>query len=74
VVAVDLPSGLDADAGAPAGGGPAVRADVTVSLLGPKVGFDVPGAEGWTGRVLVGDIGVPRALLDRHATPSGGSA
>ncbi len=74
VVAVDVPSGLDADTGAPAGGGSAVRADVTVSFLGPKAGFDAPSAADHLGRVVVGDIGVPRALLDRHATLRGGSA
>ncbi len=70
VVAVDVPSGLDADTGRPAGGGdgPAVRADLTVSLMGPKAGFADPASRRWTGRVLVGDIGVPRAILDRHAS------
>ena len=68
VVAVDVPSGLDADTGRPAGGAAAVRADVTVSLMGPKAGFADAASAQWTGRVLVGDIGVPRAILDRHAT------
>ena len=70
VVAVDVPSGLDADTGRPAGGGdgPAVRADLTVSLMGPKAGFADVASRRWTGRVLVGDIGVPRAILDRHAS------
>jgi NAD(P)H-hydrate epimerase len=68
VIAVDVPSGLDADTGEPAGDGPAVRADVTVSFLGPKAGFAAAGADAWTGRVVVGDIGVPREVLDRHAS------
>lgn len=70
VVAVDVPSGLDADTGRPAGAGegPAVRADVTVSLMGPKAGFADAASREWTGRVLVGDIGVPRVILDRHAS------
>lgn len=68
VVAVDLPSGLDADTGRPAGDGPAVRADVTVSFLGPKAGFAAAGADAWTGLLVVGDIGVPREVLDRHAS------
>ena len=45
-----------------------MRADVTVSLMGPKAGFADAASAQWTGRVGVGDIGVPRAILDRHAT------
>lgn len=61
VFAVDLPSGLDCDAGAALG--PCVRADVTGTFVARKVGFDQPGADALTGPVHVLDIGVPRALL-----------
>lgn len=57
VVAVDIPSGLDCDLGvAP---GPAVRAALTVTFAARKKGFDVSGAEAYTGVVKVADIGVP---------------
>ena len=57
VVAVDIPTGLDCDTGqAP---GPTVRADLTVTFLARKAGFDAPGAGEYTGRVIVADIGVP---------------
>ena len=57
VVAVDIPSGLDCDTGqAP---GPVVRADLTVTFVARKKGFDAPGAATWTGAVEVADIGVP---------------
>ena len=61
VFAVDLPSGLDCDTGRPLG--PCVRADVTGTFVTRKIGFDQPGADAFTGRVHVLDIGVPRALL-----------
>ncbi len=66
VVAVDTPTGLDCDTGAPLGE-TVVRADVTVTMCGAKVGFDAPGADAYTGRVEVGSIGVPDALLARFA-------
>ena len=62
VLALDLPSGLDADLGVPQGA--AVRATVTATFVAPKVGFAAPGAAAFTGEVRVVDIGVPRRLLD----------
>ena len=61
VFAVDLPSGLDCDTGTAAGD--CVRADLTATFVARKIGFDRPGASGWTGEVHVVDIGVPRRLL-----------
>jgi NAD(P)H-hydrate epimerase len=61
VFAVDLPSGLDCDTGAPLG--PCVRARETGTFVAPKKGFEVPTAAEYTGRVHVVDIGVPRKLL-----------
>jgi NAD(P)H-hydrate epimerase len=57
VLALDIPSGLDADTGEPVG--PTIRADQTVTFAAPKVGFRNPAAAGWLGRVHVVDIGVP---------------
>ncbi|HEX6263161.1 MAG TPA: NAD(P)H-hydrate dehydratase [Actinomycetota bacterium] len=62
VVAVDIPSGVEGDTGAVRG--PAVRAEVTVTLAAPKVGVVLyPGAE-FAGRVEVADIGIPADLLE----------
>jgi NAD(P)H-hydrate epimerase len=58
VVAVDIPSGLDADAGRPLGA--AVRADVTVTMAFPKAGFYVADGPAHCGTVRVVDIGIPR--------------
>jgi NAD(P)H-hydrate epimerase len=68
IVAVDVPSGMDADTGLPVAGGSAdevIRAVETVSMCGGKVGFGV-GKE-FVGKVVVGDIGAPRELLEACA-------
>jgi NAD(P)H-hydrate epimerase len=62
VLALDLPSGLDADTGTPLG--VAVRARTTVTFVAPKVGFARPSARDYTGAVQTVDIGVPRMLLE----------
>ncbi|MDB5352523.1 MAG: yjeF-like protein [Planctomycetota bacterium] len=62
ILALDLPSGLDADSGEPLG--IAVRASQTATFVAPKLGFARPGAEAYTGRVSVVEIGVPRKLLE----------
>ncbi|MGB9791451.1 MAG: NAD(P)H-hydrate dehydratase [Thermacetogeniaceae bacterium] len=65
VLAVDLPSGLDADSGRVEGA--CVRAKCTVTMGFPKVGLYVyPGAE-YAGRVVVGDISFPPELRDEKA-------
>ena len=61
-LAVDLPSGLDCDTGRPARH--TVRAAHTCTFVAPKPGFLVPGAERYTGRLHVLDIGIPRRLLE----------
>lgn len=68
-VAVDLPSGLDADCGVPAGSGsePAiVQADYTVTFAQPKIGLC--GAPGfmYAGAIRVVDIGIPESLCATH--------
>ncbi|MFO0956519.1 MAG: NAD(P)H-hydrate epimerase [Isosphaeraceae bacterium] len=57
VLALDLPSGLDADSGQPLG--VAVRATITATFVAAKVGFGAPGAAGYTGEVRVVPIGLP---------------
>jgi len=60
-LAVDLPSGLDCDTGQAARH--TVRAAVTCTFVAAKPGFFAPGAEQYTGRVRVLDIGTPRKLV-----------
>jgi ADP-dependent NAD(P)H-hydrate dehydratase / NAD(P)H-hydrate epimerase len=62
IVAIDLPSGMDADTGAIDPACP--DADLTVTLAFPKPGlFSYPGAEK-VGKLVVSDIGIPAALAD----------
>lgn len=60
VVAVDLPSGMEADTGRVAGD--CIRAQATVTMGMPKLGLYLdPGAQ-YTGEVVVGDISFPPEL------------
>ncbi len=59
-LAVDVPSGLDADTGRPLG--VEMHADVTAAMACPKVGFRRPEAVAYVGRLVVIDIGLPAAL------------
>jgi NAD(P)H-hydrate epimerase len=61
-VAVDLPSGLNADTGAVCGC--CVRADVTVTFQFAKQGFKAAAAKEYLGKVVVGDIGIPEVCAD----------
>ncbi len=62
VVAVDLPSGIDADTGAV--DGPAVRADVTVTFGAIKPGLLIDPGAGHAGTVELVDIGLRPYLKD----------
>lgn len=61
VLAVDIPSGLDADTGTVAG--PVVQATWTVTLGLPKVGLLFPPGRELAGHLVVADIGLPRPLV-----------
>ena len=65
VVAVDLPSGIDADTGAVEG--PAVRADVTVTFGAIKPGLLIDPGAGQAGVVELVDIGLGPYLKDTPA-------
>ncbi len=69
-VALDLPSGLDADSGEPARA--TVRANHTLTFAAPKLGFLAPSAAQCTGDVEVLGIGTPESLVWRalRAFPS----
>jgi len=62
IMAVDLPSGLDSDSGAPAS--QTVRADHTCTFVAWKQGFLNPSAGPYLGEVHVADIGAPRKLVE----------
>ncbi len=69
VIAVDVPSGLDAATGNP--NGPCIRAIATATMVAPKTGMLVPGASTWTGRIEVVDIGTPPSLLEEFGRMAG---
>ncbi len=62
VVAVDIPTGVEADTGnvSPE----AIRADLTVTFGLPKFGHMICPGETATGKLLVDDIGIPKVLLE----------
>jgi hydroxyethylthiazole kinase-like uncharacterized protein yjeF len=62
VLAIDVPSGIDADSGI--AGGPAVKADLTATIGLPKTGLIRPEALPYTGSVEVIDIGIPFEFSD----------
>lgn len=67
VLALDLPSGLDADTGLPLGNGPAIAATHTLTFAAPKLGFLNPESRRYTGEIVIGDIGIPHAAIDAAA-------
>lgn len=72
VVALDVPTGLDATMGAAAEG--TVRAAVTVAFGAVKAGLVVGDGPQVAGRVVVVEIGVPEAELDAAAAAHGVTA
>jgi NAD(P)H-hydrate epimerase len=66
ILAIDIPSGLDCDAGTPLG--PAcVKATHTATFVAQKAGFSQPAALAYLGTVSVWEIGCPRELIDEVA-------
>lgn len=62
VVAVDMPSGVEADTGQV--NGMAVQASHTVTLALPKVGLVLEPGRSHAGQVTIADISIPRQLLE----------
>jgi len=65
VLAVDLPSGINADTGAVMG--VAVTAALTVTFALPKLGLLLHPGAARAGRVVIGDIGIPQAAVEQLA-------
>jgi NAD(P)H-hydrate epimerase len=61
VLAVDLPSGLDADTGIASD--PTIKATITATMVTPKTGFQNPEAQSYLGKLMVVGIGLPKWLL-----------
>ena len=63
VLALDLPTGLDATTGETRG--QSIKATATMTLALPKAGLAVMGAEEFTGALYLADIGVPEVVYRR---------
>jgi NAD(P)H-hydrate epimerase len=63
VLAVDIPSGLDATTGTAAGA--CIRATDTCTLTAMKTGLWAPAAAGFCGNITVADIGMPSGAWHR---------
>lgn len=61
VLAVDLPSGLDADTGIASD--PTIKATITATMVTPKTGFQNPEAQSYLGKLMVVGIGLPKCLI-----------
>jgi NAD(P)H-hydrate epimerase len=66
VLAVDLPSGMDATSGE--GFEPCIHATATLTLGLPKTGLIIPNARKITGELVVADIGIPAEAYRRVGT------
>jgi NAD(P)H-hydrate epimerase len=67
IVAIDIPSGLDADTGKPLG--TAIRASLTITFGLPKIGHLIPPGFDFVGKVKVIDIGIPKKLMEEEKIP-----
>ena len=64
VLAIDLPSGLDASSGEP--GDPCITAKATVTFGFPKSGFLNPKTAPFLGRLYLADITIPELIYRKH--------
>ncbi|HNR93106.1 MAG TPA: NAD(P)H-hydrate dehydratase [Kiritimatiellia bacterium] len=69
IVAIDIPTGLDADTGA--ANDPAVHADLTITLGAPKTGLLRPEALSCIGSLEVADLGIPEEYFRALNKPAG---
>ncbi len=67
IVAVDIPSGLDATSGHPAE--PTIEAYATVTFGLPKAGLLKPAGAQFAGKLFLADIGIPDYLYRRARVP-----
>jgi NAD(P)H-hydrate epimerase len=67
VVAIDLPTGLSADAAD--FDGVAIEASMTVTLAAPKIPLIFPPADSHAGDLVIADIGIPYPVIDELDGP-----
>lgn len=64
IVAIDIPSGLDANTGKPFG--TAIKATLTITFGLPKIGLLISPGLDYAGEVKVIDIGIPKKMVDEE--------
>jgi NAD(P)H-hydrate epimerase len=69
ILAVDIPSGMDATSGEP--GDPTVEARATVTFGLPKTGFLNPKARRYVGELYLADISMPGGIYASHSVGKG---
>jgi len=62
IVAIDIPSGLNADTGHV--GGNCVKASYTITLALPKIGLMIYPGVNYAGKLIIEDISIPKSLLE----------
>lgn len=67
VLALDIPSGLDATTGVP--GDPCLKANATLTLALPKTGLVSDAGRHYSGDLYLADIGIPPVLFTRLGLP-----
>lgn len=72
VLAIDVPSGLDADTGVIVGGGIAMRARQTLSFIGDKPGLHTGHGRDCAGEVSVDTLGIDAGLFPRSVAELNG--
>jgi len=68
IVAIDIPSGLDANTGKPLG--TAIRASLTITFGLPKIAHLISPGLDYVGKVEVIDIGIPKRLVEEEKIPA----
>jgi NAD(P)H-hydrate epimerase len=66
IISLDIPSGINADAGELIG--EAVRADLTVTFTAPKPANVLPPASNYSGQLVIAGIGSPPVLIEATRT------
>ena len=64
ILALDVPSGIDADSGGLLGPRP-IRADLTVTFVAAKIGLVTGDAVDYVGELVLDDLDLPEAVFDR---------
>ena len=67
VLSVDVPSGLSADTGQAAGD--CIKASVTVTFIGRKLGLYTNDAPEYVGELVLATLGIPEKVYDRAGDP-----